>query len=137
MSKQFLICILLLLSYYPNVLIGQNTILQDYIKEGLANNLQLKKNALGLQKQTYKAAEAKSNKLPLITFEPSYLLAAGGRNIGFPLGDFLNPTYQVLNELTQTNTFPTDLENIDEQLTPNNFHAVSYTHLTLPTILLV
>jgi len=121
MSKQFLICLLLLLSYYPNILIGQNTILQDYIKEGLANNLQLQKNRLGLQKQSYKAAEAKSNGLPLVTFEPSYLLSGGGRRLGFPIGDLLNPAYQALNGLTQTNDFPTDLENVDVQLSPNNF----------------
>ncbi len=122
MSKQLLIWILLLLSYYPILLIGQNTILQDYVKEGLSNNLQLQKNALGLQKQTYKVAEAKSNTLPLVTFEPSYLLSAGGRHLDFPIGDFLNPAYQTLNSLTQSNDFPTDLENVNEQLTPNNFH---------------
>ena len=113
---------LLVLTIHPSLIIGQTAVLQGYIEEGLANNLQFQKNNLGLQKQNYKVAEAKSNSLPVVTFEPSYLLAAGGRRLEFPIGDLLNPTYQALNSLTQSNSFPTNLENVDEQLTPNNFH---------------
>lgn len=122
MQRNILNWVLLLAAFCPISILGQNEILDNYIKKGLANNLQLQKNALGLQKQTYKAAEAKSNGLPVVTFEPSYLVAAGGRRLEFPIGDLLNPAYQALNSLTQSNDFPINLENVDEQLTPNNFH---------------
>lgn len=115
---------LLLLLHPP--LIGQSSILNQYVQMGLNNNLQLQKNGLAVEKQQYKIAEAKSNRLPVVTFEPNYLLAAGGRRLEFPVGDLFNPAYQALNDLTQTNSFPTNLENLDEQLTPNNFHDTRF-----------
>ena len=96
--------------------------LEKYIQLGIAQNLQNQKNGLAIEKQQYKIAEAKSNRLPVVSFDPSYILAAGGRRLEFPVGDLFNPAYQTLNQLTQTNSFPTNLENVDEQLTPNNFH---------------
>jgi len=104
------------------LLSGQSGPLQTYIQQGLQNNLNLQKEAYGLDIQSSKVAEAKANRLPVVTFEPDYLLAAGGRRLEFPVGDLFNPAYSVLNQLTQQNTFPTNLENVDEQLTPNNFH---------------
>lgn len=102
--------------------VGQQSILEQYIQVGLQNNLQLQKEEYNITQQQLKVAEAKANRLPVVTFEPSYLLAAGGRRLEFPVGDLFNPAYSALNELTQQNAFPTDLENVDEQLTPNNFH---------------
>lgn len=101
---------------------AQSSVLEKYIQLGIAQNLQIQKNELAIEKQQYKIAAAKSNRLPVISFDPSYILAAGGRRLEFPVGDLFNPAYQTLNQLTQTNDFPTDLENVDEQLTPNNFH---------------
>ncbi|MEM1123266.1 MAG: TolC family protein [Bacteroidota bacterium] len=105
---------------------GQTAVLEKYVQMGISNNLQLQKNTLAIDKQQYKIAEAQSNRLPVVTFEPSYLLAAGGRRLNFPIGDLFNPAYQALNDLSQTNNFPTNLENVDEQLTPSNFHDTRF-----------
>lgn len=101
---------------------SQTAVLEKYIQLGIEQNLQNQKNGLALEKQQYKIAEAKANRMPVVSFDPSYILAAGGRRLEFPVGDLFNPAYAALNQLTQTNSFPTDLENVDEQLTPNNFH---------------
>ena len=105
-----------------STLVAQEAVLEKYIQIGLEQNLQLQKNDLAIEKQRFKIAETKSNRLPVVTFEPNYLLAAGGRRLEFPVGDLFNPAYKALNDLTQTSAFPTNLENVDEQLTPNNFH---------------
>ncbi|MEM6321047.1 MAG: TolC family protein [Bacteroidota bacterium] len=105
---------------------GQSTVLSAYVQEGLEKNLTTQKIQLGIDKQFSKVAEAKGNKLPTVTFEPNYLLAAGGRRLAFPIGDLFNPAYGALNQLTQTQDFPTNLENVDEQLTPSNFHDTRF-----------
>jgi outer membrane protein TolC len=106
----------------PLSLFGQEGILNQYIQTGIEQNLQMAKSRLTISKQEFKIKEADANRLPVVSFDPSYILAAGGRRINFPVGDLFNPAYRALNELTQSNNFPTDLENVDEQLTPNNFH---------------
>ena len=53
------------------LLSGQSGPLQTYIQQGLQNNLNLQKEAYGLDIQSSKVAEAKANRLPVVTFEPS------------------------------------------------------------------
>lgn len=122
MSSYRLIIIFTLSCFIPFLSKTQSSILEKYIQLGIEQNLELQKNGLAVEKQQYKIAAAKANRLPVVSFDPSYILAAGGRRLEFPVGDLFNPAYQTLNQLTQTNSFPTDLENVDEQLTPNNFH---------------
>lgn len=122
MSLKYGAFLCILACWFPQAVKAQSSNLEKYIQQGLQQNLQLQKNNLAVEKQTYKVKEAKSNRLPVVTFDPSYILALGGRRLEFPIGDLFNPAYQALNELTQTSDFPTDLANLDEQLTPNNFH---------------
>lgn len=121
--------IVLLLFYYfliPACAESQNSILQKYIAIGIAENLQLQKNELSVQKQQLKAKEAAGSRMPVFTFEASYLLSAGGRTLAFPVGDLFNPTNQAINDLTQSNSLPTNLENVNEQLTPNDFQDTRF-----------
>lgn len=122
MSLKYGAFLCILACWFPQAVKAQSSNLEKYIQQGLQQNLQLQKNNLAVEKQTYKVKEAKSSRLPVVTFDPSYILALGGRRLEFPIGDLFNPAYQALNELTQTSDFPTDLANLDEQLTPNNFH---------------
>lgn len=101
--------------------LGQSSILDQYIEEAIENNLLIKSTQLSALKQQSKIDQAKRLKGLRADINASYLLARGGRNIEFPVGDLFNPTYATLNQLTNTNQFPTDLENIETQLTPNNF----------------
>lgn len=87
----------------------------------MKQNLSVKATQLSHQKQQSQIEQA--NKLwgLSIDLDASYLLAAGGRTLDFPIGDLLNPAYTALNQLTNSSQFPTDLENVKTQLTPNNF----------------
>ncbi len=96
-------------------------ILEEYVQEGLKNNLALKQENLEIQKALENIQQAKALFYPRVTFAPTYSLAAGGRRLQFPVGDLLNPVYSTLNKLTQTSVFP-QIDNVDELLAPNNFH---------------
>lgn len=101
---------------------AQENVLNQYIKQGLSSNLNLIKEQIALNQQQAKVDEAYGNFLPKVSFQADYLLAAGGRDIAFPIGDIMNPVYGTLNQLTGENQFPTNLENVQEQFLPNNFH---------------
>ncbi len=62
---------------------------------------------------------------PNLDFGVTYTLAAGGRTIGFPIGDLLNPAYQTLNQLTSSQSFP-QLENQEVNFLPNNFYDARF-----------
>lgn len=104
----------------------QSVILDNYVQEGLSNNVSLKKQEIALKQALNSIDLARSNYAPDISFAPTYTLAAGGRNLQFPIGDLLNPVYGTLNQLTQSNSFP-QVENVNEQLAPNNFHETVIT----------
>ncbi len=100
---------------------AQSPILEKYIQEALKQNLSVKARQLNHQKQQSRIEQA--NKLWgfNVNFDASYLLATGGRTLNFPIGDLFNPAYAALNQLTNSSQFPTDIENVKTQLTPNNF----------------
>ncbi|MEO1655401.1 MAG: TolC family protein, partial [Bacteroidota bacterium] len=100
---------------------AQESILDNYIQEGIENNLALKQQSFDIQKSLAALGEAKGLFFPDVSFQASYTLAGGGRTISLPLGDLLNPAYTALNDLTNSSNFPT-LENSNEQFLPNNFH---------------
>ncbi len=119
--KTFIISSVLLISVY--VLRAQNTsILETYIKEGLENNLTLKQEALEVQSSLEALKQAKGLFLPQLSFNASYTAATGGRNINIPVGSLVNPIYSTLNDLTDSQMFPTDVGDVEEQLLPDNFH---------------
>lgn len=101
--------------------LAQQSKLDQYIQQAIDQNLVIKSKQLSVLKQQSKIEQAKRLKGLRADINASYLLARGGRNIDFPVGDLFNPTYATLNQLTNTNQFPIDLENIETQLTPNNF----------------
>lgn len=101
--------------------LGQERILDQYVEEAIANNLTIKGEQLRKNKQLNLMEQARRNWMPSVDGNASYLLSQGGRIIQFPIGDLFNPVYRGLNEITQTNQYPTNLKNEDIQLTPNNF----------------
>lgn len=125
------ILLLLILVTCQHLSLGQNAeILENYVQEGLKNNLALKQETLEIGKAAEAIRQAKALFYPHLTFAPTYSYAAGGRRLNFPVGDLLNPAYKTLNELTGKNQFPTNIENVDVLLAPTNFHdtkvAVQY-----------
>ncbi len=108
------------------------TVLDTYIKEGLANNLVLQDKNASLEQSLLALKDAKSFFIPSVDFGVSYTLAEGGRTIAFPVGDLLNPVYSTLNKLTASNKFP-QIENVSEQLLPDNFYDTRF-RTTLPLL---
>lgn len=112
---------ILLCTFYAVLVPAQSKILNDYIEEGLRSNHSLKGAELDIQIQESSIEQSKKLWFPRVDLNASYLLATGGRKILFPVGDLFNPAYSTLNQLTGTSQFPTNLENFETQLTPNNF----------------
>lgn len=113
--------------------VGQSDILNNYVKEALDQNLGVKSEFLKKEKQSSKIEQAKKLWRPQLDLNASYLFAKGGRTLAFPVGDLFNPVYGTLNALTSSSQFPTDLENLNTQLTPNNFLDMQLT-VTKPLI---
>lgn len=96
--------------------------LENYVEEGLLNNRQYLKERLNTDISEEEKKMARGLFLPDISFDASYIRADGGRTIDIPIGDLFNPVYASLNQLTGSEQFPTDLENVSEQFLPNDFH---------------
>jgi outer membrane protein len=116
-----------LLCSFVGIQAQNSPILEDYIRTGLTSNLALQHQNLDLQKNMEAIRQSKSLFLPTAQFVANYTVAAGGRSIGFPIGDILNPVYANLNRLNEAMSpgspkYPTNVENVDEQFLPNNFH---------------
>jgi outer membrane protein len=61
-----------------------------------------------------------------------YTSGDGGRSIALPVGDLLNPVYQSLNQLTQSDAFP-QIQNVEQNFFPKNFYDAKV-RTTLPII---
>jgi len=119
--KKIYSIILAYLILLPVADLRSQEVLNQYILEGLENNLVLKEKKIELERSLLALKDAKSVFLPSVDFAASYTLAEGGRSIDFPIGDLLNGVYSTLNQLTGTNQFP-QLDNISEQFLPNDFY---------------
>ncbi|MFT4032728.1 MAG: TolC family protein [Siphonobacter sp.] len=100
-------------------LYAQHPVLDDYIQEGLRNNLTIKQQGFQLQKSMFALEEARGMFLPSIGFNASYVTAQGGRTIAFPVGDIINPLYYATG-LAPVGSAP--IPNVKEQLVPKNFY---------------
>src|SRR3970040_1956581 len=128
-SGRFLTALLLTLS--PGLTHAQS-LLDNYIHEGLDGNLVLQEKNLSLEQAEKSLQIARSYFLPSIDLLADYTSGAGGRSISFPAGDFLNPVYATLNEMTQNDAFP-QIESVTENFFPKNFYDVKI-RTSLPLI---
>lgn len=97
------------------------TVLDDYVKEGLESNQVLQQKNLSLQQAQQSLQIARSYFLPSVSLLADYTSGDGGRSISIPVGDMLNPVYASLNQLTQSDAFP-QIENVSENFFPKNFY---------------
>ena len=100
---------------------AQTIFLQTYIDKAWTQNEALKSREFDLKSAEWSYKEAKAMYGPTLAFNANYTLAAGGRNISFPVGDLLNPVYNTLNSLTGTQQFNL-LQNQEINFFPNNFY---------------
>lgn len=101
--------------------VGQGSPLSNYIEEGLDNNLVLQQKNLSLQRAMNALQVAKSMYLPAVDLDVAYTHAKGGRSIDLPVGDLLNPVYNTLNALTQSQAFP-QIQNETINFLPQNYY---------------
>jgi len=106
--------------------------LDSYIEAGLKNNEVIKQHNFDINKSMYALKEARSLFYPTVSLNGSYTKAEGGRTIDIPIGDMLNPVYNTLNQITNSNAFPT-LENQSVLINPDNFYDVKI-HTTMPLL---
>lgn len=85
---------------------AQERPLDEYIEDGLENNLALQQQAFDLEKSFASLSEARGLFFPEVSFEARYSRAGGGRQISFPVGDLLNPVYSTLNDMLAQPVFP-------------------------------
>lgn len=111
-----------LLLVIPLTVVAQRTLLTDYVDLALRQNPSLLASQLVENERMVAVEIAAANRRPTVDFKSDYILSAGGRSIDFPVGDLFNPTYATLNQLTGTEQFPTDLENVNTRFIPSNFH---------------
>lgn len=119
LTKVAQLCILSLVITSAN---GQKP-LDDYIQEGLKNNLVLQQKNIALDKALLALKVANGMFSPSLTLLGNYTTGDGGRSISFPVGDLLNPVYSTLNQITGTENFPT-IENVNQNFFPRDFYDV-------------
>ncbi len=112
--------LLLLLIVLPWASSAQ-TALDNYVSEGLKSNLVLQQKNLSWQQAQQSLQMAKSYFLPSVNLLADYTSGEGGRSIGIPVGDLLNPVYASLNQITQSDDFP-QIENVNQNFFPSNFY---------------
>lgn len=122
MSNRIILSISILTMMYATIM-AQN--MDTYIHKAWQINLHLQSQNFELKAAEYALMEAKSMYGPQLGFNTQYTLAAGGRNISFPIGDLLNPAYDALNKLTNSNQFP-NLDNTEVNFLPNNFYDAKF-----------
>ena len=76
--------------------------LERYLNEAMENNLVVKEKKISLEKSLLALKEARSLFLPVTSLDAQYLLADGGRSIDIPVGTLMNPVYNTLNHLTNS-----------------------------------
>ncbi|CAG5069077.1 hypothetical protein DYBT9623_01812 [Dyadobacter sp. CECT 9623] len=104
---------------------AQDTVLQNYIEQGLKNNQGIRQQGFLLERNMYALKEARSFFLPEVNFNTSYLDSRGGRKISIPIGDLLNPVYSSLNQLTNSSVFP-QVDNVNQTFNPNNYYDAKF-----------
>lgn len=116
------IWLLLLLGFAPLGIFAQQP-LQQYIEQGLSNNIVLQQKNITLDRALLSLKIANGLFSPSITLLGNYTTGDGGRSISFPVGDMLNPVYSTLNHLVGSDQFP-QIENVNQNFFPRNFYDV-------------
>lgn len=117
----------LLFFLLPTVqLLGQKSVLDEYIEFGFQQNIVLQQKFISIEKALLALQSAQKFYLPTVAIQGGYQTGEGGRSISFPVGDMLNPVYATLNQLTKSNSFP-KISNVETNFFPRNFYDVKLT----------
>src|SRR5690554_1175443 len=100
---------------------AQESVLDAYIKEGLESNILIQKSHLSLENAIYALRSARHNYIPTLNFEGLYTTAEGGRSYEIPVGDYLNPLLNTVNQFLGPGTVA-PLENERINFLPKNYY---------------
>ncbi len=93
-NKEVLHAIAILLSFLlMSSAVKAQSVLDNYVKEGLRQNLVLQQKSINIEKALLALKEANAAFLPTVAVNSSYITGQGGRYFNFPLGDMLNPVW--------------------------------------------
>ncbi len=95
-----------------------DTLVANYVAEGLRSNLALQGQTLEVEKAAQALAEARARFFPQLSLEARYTRAEGGREIEVPLGTALNPVYSTLNDLLIAQGQPARFPQISDTTIP-------------------
>ncbi|MFC1799335.1 TolC family protein [Candidatus Eisenbacteria bacterium] len=104
-----LICLMLSVTTAATAVAG---VLDDYVEEGLEDNLALRQRDFSLEKSRAQLREARGLFFPTVDINARYSRAGGGRTVDFPVGDLINPIHDALNQLIGEPAFPGNLPNV-------------------------
>ena len=107
-------------------ILGQKSILDEYIEMGFQQNIVVQQKLISAEKALLSLQSAQSLYQPTLAFQGGYQTGEGGRSISFPVGDMLNPVYATLNQLTKSSAFP-QIKNVETNFFPRNFYDVKLT----------
>ena len=107
-------------------ILGQKSILDEYIEMGFQQNIVVQQKLISAEKALLSLQSAQSLYQPTFAFQGGYQTGEGGRSISFPVGDMLNPVYSTLNQLTKSSAFP-QIANVETNFFPRNFYDVKLT----------
>jgi outer membrane protein TolC len=94
--KQFAVIFSLLLLIFTAAKSNNNKeYLNEYIEIGLKKNLELQSGKELLNSYDARINQARSNFLPRLNVNSRYTRAGGGRSFVFPLGQMMNPLYEI------------------------------------------
>ena len=122
---KLLLSLFLLLMPFACIL-GQKSILDEYIEMGFQQNIVVQQKLISAEKALLSLQSAQSLYQPTFAFQGGYQTGEGGRSISFPVGDMLNPVYATLNQLTKSSAFP-QIANVETNFFPRNFYDVKLT----------
>jgi outer membrane protein len=95
-----------------------DTLVDEYVAEGLRSNLGLRSETLEVEKSNAALTEARARFFPELSFEARYTRAEGGREIEIPLGSALNPVYSTLNQMLEAQGQPAQFPQLTDQTVP-------------------
>ncbi|MDX2001984.1 MAG: TolC family protein [Chitinophagales bacterium] len=128
---------IIILLFVISFQVSAQSLLDNYIKEGLEHNQALKQQQFYLDKAMAALKEANGLFMPNLDLRTDYVDSRGGRTIDIPIGDLLNPVYQNLNQINAALSpgspeYP-KLDNVSEQLNPKNFYN-AYLRASMPLV---
>ncbi|MGD8780073.1 MAG: TolC family protein [Ignavibacteria bacterium] len=101
----------LLFIILPFAVNAQVETLEQYINEGLRNNLALKQKTFSFERSIFALDQARGMFFPSVEINARYTRAGGGRTIDIPIGDIVNPIYSGLNQIIGSDIYPTNIQN--------------------------